>query len=146
MSTSLQPRTGVPPPGVSGPTLTSKECRTSSQGQISNPLPGRNVVLVIHRGNHSSQVSLITTEGCSRMYRMRRLLSKTEWLLVNEPEGRDLLLAALFLFMSCFAVPIPLMGLYKKLESVLEDLIPLALVAPTFLAWAALHAVPGRCE
>ena len=46
------------------------------------------------------------------MYRMRRLLSKTEWLLVDEPEGRDLFLAALFLFMSCFAVAIPWLGLY----------------------------------
>jgi hypothetical protein len=35
---------------------------------------------------------------------MRRLLSKIEWLLVDEPEGRDLFLAALF-FSSCPASP-----------------------------------------
>ncbi len=45
---------------------------------------------------------------------------ENEWLLVDEPKGRDLLLAALFLFMSCFAVAIPLMGLCKRPESVLE--------------------------
>ena len=61
------------------------------------------------------------------MYRMSRLLSKIEWLLVDEPEGRDLFLAALFLFMSFFAVAIPLLGLYGKLESVPGDLVPLGL-------------------
>ena len=42
---------------------------------------------------------------------MRRLLSRSEWLLVDEPEEPDLFLAALFLFMFCFAVAIPLLGL-----------------------------------
>ena len=62
------------------------------------------------------------------MYRMSRLLSKIEWLLVDQPEGRDLFLAALFLFMSCFAVAILLLGLYGRPESVPGDLVPLALV------------------
>ena len=62
------------------------------------------------------------------MYRMSRLLSKIEWQLVDEPKGRDLFLAALFLFMSCFAVGIPLLGLYRRPESVPGDLVPLALV------------------
>ena len=73
---------------------------------------------------------------------MRRLLSKAEWLLVDEPEEPDLFLAALFLFMSCFALAIPLLGLYGG-ESVLDDLVPLAL-APMFLACAAVYAVPAR--
>ena len=71
---------------------------------------------------------------------MRRLLSKAEWLLVDEPEERDLFLAALFLFMSCFALALPLLDLYEG-ESVLDDLVPLAL-APLFLAWAVLYAFP----
>src|SRR5918995_1329161 len=71
---------------------------------------------------------------------MRRLLSKAEWLLVEEPEEPDLFLAALFLFMSWFALAIPLLDLYEG-ESVLDDLVPPALV-PMFLAWAALYALP----
>ena len=74
------------------------------------------------------------------MYRMRRLLSRGEWLLVDEPEEPDLFLAALFLFMSCFALALPLLDLYEG-ERVLDDLVPLALV-PMFLAWAALYALP----
>ena len=74
------------------------------------------------------------------MDRMRRLLSKVEWLLVDEPEEPDLFLAALFFFMSCFALALPLLALYEG-ESVLDDLVPLALV-PLFLAWAALYALP----
>ena len=76
------------------------------------------------------------------MYRMRRLLSKAEWLLVDEPEEPDLFLAALFLFMSCFALALPLLDLYEG-ESVLDDLVPLALV-PMFLAWAVLYALPAH--
>ena len=75
------------------------------------------------------------------MYRMRRLLSRSEWLLVDEPEEPDLFLAALFLFMSCFALTLPLLDLYEG-ESVVDDLVPLALV-PMFLAWAALYAWPS---
>ena len=71
---------------------------------------------------------------------MRRLLSKVEWPLVDEPEEPDLFLAALFLFMSCFALALPLLALYEG-ESVLDDLVPLALV-PLFLAWTALYALP----
>src|SRR5215210_5485686 len=71
---------------------------------------------------------------------MRRLLPRSEWLLVDEPEEPDLFLAVLFLFMSCFALALPLLDLYEG-ESVLDDLVPLALV-PMFLAWAALYAVP----
>ena len=71
---------------------------------------------------------------------MRRLLSKAEWLLVDEPEEPDLFLAVLFLFMSCFALALPLLDLYEG-ESVLDDLVPLAL-APLFLAWAVLYALP----
>jgi peptidoglycan/LPS O-acetylase OafA/YrhL len=74
------------------------------------------------------------------MYRMRRLLSRSEWLLVDEPEEPDLFLAALFLLMSCFALALPLLGLYEG-KRVLDDLVPLALV-PMFLAWAALYALP----
>jgi hypothetical protein len=33
------------------------------------------------------------------MYRRRHLLARAEWLLVDEPDERDLFLAALFLFM-----------------------------------------------
>jgi hypothetical protein len=71
---------------------------------------------------------------------MRRLLSRSEWLLVDEPEEPDLFLAAPFLFMSCFALALPLLDLYEG-EGVLDDLVPLALV-PMFLAWAALYAWP----
>ena len=71
---------------------------------------------------------------------MRRLLSRSEWLLVDEPEEPDLFLAALFLFMSCFALTLPLLDLYEG-ESVVDDLVLLALV-PMFLAWAALYAWP----
>ena len=71
---------------------------------------------------------------------MRRLLLMAEWLLVDEPEDPDLFLAVLFLFMSCFALALPLLDLYEG-ESVLDDLVPLALV-PMFLAWAALYALP----
>jgi hypothetical protein len=47
-----------------------------------------------------------------QMVRQFRLVrGKIEWLLVADPEGRDLFLAALFLFMSCFALAIPLLGL-----------------------------------
>ena len=74
------------------------------------------------------------------MYRMRRLLSRGEWLLVDELEEPDLFLAALSLFMSCFALALPLLDLYEG-ERVLDDLVPLALV-PMFLAWAALYALP----
>lgn len=74
------------------------------------------------------------------MYRIRRLLSKAEWLLVDEPEERDPFLAALFLFMGCFALAILLLSLYEG-GRVLDDLVPLALV-PMFLVWAALHALP----
>ena len=63
---------------------------------------------------------------------MRRLLLMAEWLLVDEPEDPDLFLAALFPFMSCFALALPLLDLYEG-ESVLDDLVPLALV-PMFLA------------
>jgi peptidoglycan/LPS O-acetylase OafA/YrhL len=71
---------------------------------------------------------------------MRRLLSRGKWLLVDEPEEPDLFLAALFLFMSCFALALPLLDLYEG-ERVLDDLVPLALV-PMFFAWAALYALP----
>ena len=71
---------------------------------------------------------------------MRRFLSRGEWLLVDEPEEPDLFLAALFLFMSCFALTLPLLDLYEG-ESVLDDLVPLALV-PMSLAWAVLYALP----
>ncbi|MDP8971752.1 MAG: hypothetical protein M3N45_00950 [Actinomycetota bacterium] len=74
------------------------------------------------------------------MSRIRRLLSKAEWLLVDEPEERDPFLATLFLFMGCFALAILLLGLYEG-ESVLDDLVPLALV-PIFLASAALYTLP----
>ena len=74
------------------------------------------------------------------MYRMRRLLSRGEWLLVNESKEPDLFLAALFLFMSCFALALPLLDLYEG-ESVFDDLVPPALV-PMFFAWAALYALP----
>src|SRR5215210_7382789 len=79
--------------------------------------------------------------------RWQPLLSKglakmAEWLLVDEPEEPDLFLAALFLFMSCFALALPLLDLYDD-ESVLDDLVPLALV-PMFLAWAALYALPSH--
>ena len=59
---------------------------------------------------------------------MRRLLSKIEWLLVDEPEGRDLFLAALF-FSSCPASPwrYALWPLAEP-ESVPGDLVSLALV------------------
>jgi hypothetical protein len=53
--------------------------------------------LVTFGGNLISQDSPVTAaEGWSRMYRLRRLLSKAERLLVDEPEGRDLFLAAPF--------------------------------------------------
>src|SRR5215213_518591 len=149
MRTSHQPRTGVPPPKLSGPTLASKEGRHSSQGKKRCVTPGQGAAsywlssaATILRKSHL----LPAAEGWRRMYRMSRLLSKIEWLLVDEPKGRDLFLAALFLFMSFFAVAIPLLGLYGKPESVPGDLVPLTLVAPTFLAWAVLYAVPGRCE
>ena len=87
-----------------------------------------------------AKLFITTAEGWSRMYRMRRLLSRSEWLLVDEPEEPDLFLAALFLFMSCFALTLPLLDLYEG-ESVVDDLVPLALV-PMFLAWAALYAWP----
>jgi hypothetical protein len=74
------------------------------------------------------------------MYQMRRLLSRGEWLLVDELEEPDLFLAALFLFMSCFALALPLLDLYAG-ESVFDDLVPPALV-PMFFAWAALYALP----
>lgn len=62
-----------------------------------NPWPGRGVVLVTLGGNLFSQDSPVNAaEGWSRMYRPRRLLSKVQWLLVDEPEGRDLFLAAVF--------------------------------------------------
>jgi hypothetical protein len=83
---------------------------------------------------------ITAAEGWSKMYRMRRLLLKAEWLLVDEPEERDLFLAALFLFMSWFALAIPLLDLYEG-ESGLDGLVPLALV-PMFLAWAALYTLP----
>src|SRR5918994_1716096 len=87
-----------------------------------------------------AKLFITAAEGWSRMYRMRRLLSRSEWLLVDEPEEPDLFLAALFLFMSCFALTLPLLDLYEG-ESVINDLVPLALV-PMFLAWAALYAWP----
>jgi peptidoglycan/LPS O-acetylase OafA/YrhL len=87
-----------------------------------------------------AKLFITAAEGWSRMYRMRRLLSRSEWLLVDEPEEPDLFLAALFLFMSCFALTLPLLDLYEG-ESVVDDLVPLALV-PMFLAWAALYAWP----
>jgi CHASE2 domain-containing sensor protein len=59
---------------------------------------------------------------------------------VDEPEEPDLFLAALFLFMSCFALTLPLLDLYEG-ESVFDDLVPPALV-PMFFAWAALYALP----
>ena len=71
---------------------------------------------------------------------MRLSLARGGWLLVDEPEEPDLFLAALFLLMSCFALALPLLDLYEG-ESVLDDLVPLALV-PMFLAWAALYALP----
>ena len=74
------------------------------------------------------------------MYRIKRLLSKAEWLLVDEPEERDPFLAALFLFMGCFALAILLLSLYEG-GRVLDDLVPLALV-PIFLAWTALYTLP----
>ena len=74
------------------------------------------------------------------MYQMRRLLPRGEWLLVNELEEPDLFLAALFLFMSCFALALPLLNFYAG-ESVFDDLVPPALV-PMFFAWAALYALP----
>jgi hypothetical protein len=74
------------------------------------------------------------------MYRIRRLLSKAEWLLVDEPEEQDLFLAVLCLFMGCFALAILLLGLYEG-ESILDNLVPLALV-PIFLAWTALYTLP----
>jgi peptidoglycan/LPS O-acetylase OafA/YrhL len=83
---------------------------------------------------------ITVAEGWSAMYRMRRLLSRGEWLLVDEPEEPDLFLAALFLFMSCFALALPLLDLYEG-ESVFDDLVPPALV-PMFFAWAALYALP----
>jgi hypothetical protein len=61
---------------------------------------------------------------------------------VDEPEEPDLFLAALFLFMSCFALALPLLYLYEG-ESVFDDLVPPALV-PMFFAWAALYALPTR--
>lgn len=62
-----------------------------------NPWPRRGVVLVTLVGNLFSQDSPATAaEGWSRTYQPRRLLSKAEWLLVDEPEVRDLFLAALF--------------------------------------------------
>lgn len=79
-------------------------------------------------------------EGWSRMYQMRRLLSRGEWLLVKEPEEPDLFLAALFLFMSCFALALPLLDLYEG-ESIFDDLVPPAL-APMYFAWAALYTLP----
>ena len=87
-----------------------------------------------------AKLFITAAEGWSRMYRMRRLLSRSEWLLVDEPEEPDLFLAAPFLFMSCFALTLPLLDLYEG-ESVVDDLVPLALV-PMFLAWAALYAWP----
>lgn len=74
------------------------------------------------------------------MYQMWRLLSRGEWLLVDELDEPDLFLAALFLFMSCFALALPLLDLYEG-ESVFDDLVPPALV-PMFFAWAALYALP----
>ena len=74
------------------------------------------------------------------MYLIRSLLSKAEWLLVDEPEERDPFLAALCLFMGCFALAILLLSLYEG-GRVLDDLVPLALV-PMFLVWAALYALP----
>src|SRR5215218_6150928 len=41
MRTSHQPRTGVPPPKLSGPTLASKEGRDSSQGKKRCVTPGQ---------------------------------------------------------------------------------------------------------
>ena len=92
----------------------SKEGRDSSQGKKRCVTPGRGVAsywlssaATILRKSHL----LPAAEGWRRMYRMSRLLSKIERLLVDEPEGRDLFLAALFLFMSCFAMAVPLLGL-----------------------------------
>ena len=87
-----------------------------------------------------AKLFITAAEGWTGMYRMRRLLSRGVWLLVNEPEEPDLLLAALFLFMSCFALALPLLDLYES-ESVFDDLVPPALV-PMFFAWAALYALP----
>ena len=87
-----------------------------------------------------AKLFITAAEGWSGMYRMRRLLSRSEWLLVDEPEEPDLFLAALFLFMSCFALALPLLDLYEG-ESVLDDLVPPALV-PMFFAWAALYTLP----
>jgi hypothetical protein len=87
-----------------------------------------------------AKLFITAAEGWSGMYRMRRLLSRSEWLLVDEPEEPDLFLAALFLFMSCFALALPLLDLYEG-ESVLDDLVPPALV-PMFFAWVALYVLP----
>ena len=78
------------------------------------------------------------------MYPMRRLLSRGEWLLVDEPEDPDLFLAALSLLLSCFALALPLLDLSEG-ERVLDDLVPLAL-GPMFLAWAALYAWPTHWQ
>ena len=87
-----------------------------------------------------AKLFITAAEGWSGTYRMRRLLSRGEWLLVDELEEPDLFLAALFLFMSCFALALPLLDLYEG-ESVLDDLVPPALV-PMFFVWAALYALP----
>ena len=87
-----------------------------------------------------AKLFITAAEGWSKMYPMRRFLPRGEWLLVDEPEEPDLFLAALFLFMSCFALVLPLLNLYEG-ASVLDDLVPLALV-PMFLAWTALYAWP----
>jgi hypothetical protein len=72
------------------------------------------------------------------MYRMRRLLSRGEWLLVDEPEEPDLFLAALFLFMSCFALALPLLDLYEG-ERLRRPRSPGP--GADVLAWAALYAL-----
>ena len=87
-----------------------------------------------------AKLFITAAEGWSAMYRMRRLLSRGEWLLVDEPEEPDLFLAALFLLMSCFALALPLLELYEG-ESVFDDLVFPA-VGPMFFAWAALYALP----
>jgi hypothetical protein len=43
--------------------------------------------------------------------------------------------------MGCFALAILLLSLYEEGGRVLDDLVPLAL-APLFLVWAALYALP----
>jgi hypothetical protein len=70
-----------------------------------------------------AKLFITAAEGWSGTYRMRRLLSRGEWLLVDELEEPDLFLAALFLFMSCFALALPLLDLYAG-ESVFDDLVP----------------------